>query len=144
MGDVSQRTHRPHFIPWPSPVERTERLGSPSQTGKFTGKFKKEKLMKSITLALASALTAVVGLAAADLGQARAADTEKCFGISLAGENECAAGPGTTCAATSTVDYQGNAWKLVPKGTCETITLTTKDGRQISGSVTPLNRDLPS
>jgi uncharacterized membrane protein len=88
MGDVSQRTHRPHFIPWPSPVERTECLGSPSQTGTFTGKFKKEKLMKSITLALASALTAVVGLAAADLGQARAADTEKCFGISLAGENE--------------------------------------------------------
>jgi hypothetical protein len=60
----------------------------PRKRATFTGKFKKEKLMKSITLALASALTAVVGLAAADLGQARAADTEKCFGISLAGENE--------------------------------------------------------
>jgi uncharacterized membrane protein len=109
-----------------------------------SAKLKKEKLMKSITCALASALTAVVALAAGDLQQARAADSEKCFGIALAGENECAAGPGTTCAATSTVDYQGNAWKLVPKGTCETITLTTKDGRQVSGSLMPLTRDLPS
>jgi len=100
--------------------------------------------MKSMTLALASALTAAVGLAAADLDQARAADMEKCFGIALAGQNECAAGPGTTCAASSTVDYQGNAWKLVPKGTCESITLSTKDGRQIGGSLMALDRDLPS
>lgn len=44
---------------------------------------------------------------------------EKCFGISLAGQNDCAAGPGTSCAGTSTVDYQGNAWKYVPQGECE-------------------------
>ena len=50
---------------------------------------------------------------------AAAQDKEKCFGVSLAGENDCAAGPGTTCAGTSTVDYQGNAWTLVPAGTCE-------------------------
>ena len=37
------------------------------------------------------------------------------------GPNDCAAGPGTTCAGTSKVDYQGNAWKLVPKGTCTTM-----------------------
>jgi len=47
---------------------------------------------------------------------------EKCYGVSMAGKNDCAAGPGTTCAGTSKVDYQGNAWKLVPKGTCTTIT----------------------
>lgn len=46
---------------------------------------------------------------------------EKCFGVSLAGYNDCAAGPGTSCAGTSKRDYQGNAWKLVPKGTCTTM-----------------------
>ncbi len=44
---------------------------------------------------------------------------EKCFGVSLAGKNDCAAGPGTTCAGTSKVDYQGNAWTLVPAGLCD-------------------------
>jgi len=47
------------------------------------------------------------------------AGKEKCYGISKAGQNDCAAGPGTSCAGTSKVDYQSNAWKLVPKGTCE-------------------------
>lgn len=46
---------------------------------------------------------------------------EKCFGVALAGKNDCAAGPGTTCAGTSKVDYQGNAWKQVPTGTCTTF-----------------------
>lgn len=46
---------------------------------------------------------------------------EHCYGVALAGENDCAAGPGTTCAGTSTVDYQGNAWTSVPAGTCESI-----------------------
>jgi len=49
------------------------------------------------------------------------AGKEKCYGVSLAGQNDCAAGPGTSCAGTSKRDYQGNAWKLVPKGTCEDI-----------------------
>ncbi|MEO5738701.1 MAG: DUF2282 domain-containing protein [Variovorax sp.] len=46
---------------------------------------------------------------------------EKCYGVSMAGKNDCAAGPGTTCAGTSKMDYQGNAWKNVPTGTCATI-----------------------
>ena len=46
---------------------------------------------------------------------------EKCYGVSLAGKNDCAAGPGTTCAGTAKVDYQGNAWKYVPAGTCTSI-----------------------
>jgi uncharacterized membrane protein len=46
---------------------------------------------------------------------------ERCYGVSLAGENDCAAGPGTSCAGTSTEDYQGNAWSYVPEGTCEDI-----------------------
>ena len=50
------------------------------------------------------------------------ADTEKCYGVSKAGKNDCAAGPGTTCAGTSKVDDQGNAWSLVLKGNCEKLT----------------------
>lgn len=46
---------------------------------------------------------------------------DKCYGVSMAGQNDCAAGPGTTCAGTSKVDYQGNAWKYVTKGTCTTM-----------------------
>lgn len=58
---------------------------------------------------------------------------EKCYGVSMAGKNDCAAGPGTTCAGTSKVDYQGNAWKNVPAGTCATI--KTPKGM---GSLTPI------
>ena len=47
-----------------------------------------------------------------------ATEMEKCYGVALAGKNDCAAGPGTTCAGTSKTDYQGNAWKQVAKGTC--------------------------
>ena len=46
---------------------------------------------------------------------------EKCYGVAMAGKNDCAAGAGTTCAGTSKMDYQGNAWKNVPAGTCATI-----------------------
>jgi len=48
-------------------------------------------------------------------------DFEHCFGIALAGENDCAAGAGTSCEGTSTTDYQGNAWALSPVGTCTSI-----------------------
>ena len=60
---------------------------------------------------------------------------EKCYGVSLAGENDCAAGPGTSCAGTSTRDYQGNAWTYVDKGTCTSI--ETPKGK---GSLTPIDR----
>ena len=54
-------------------------------------------------------------------GAAISGRKDKCFGISLAGENDCAAGPGTSCQGTSTMDFQGNAWTFAPKGTCELI-----------------------
>jgi uncharacterized membrane protein len=74
-----------------------------------------------------------------------AQDMEKCYGVSLAGENDCAAGPGTTCAGTSTVDYQGNAWTLVPAGTCATVELPAgEDGMARMGSLEPLTRDVPA
>ena len=67
-------------------------------------------------VALALALgAAFIALPAA----AQPADKEKCFGVALKAKNDCAAGAGTSCAGTSTVDYQTNAWSLVPKGTCE-------------------------
>ena len=53
--------------------------------------------------------------------KAKMADKEKCYGVAKAGKNDCAAGPGTTCAGTSKVDFQGNAWSLVAKGSCTSI-----------------------
>lgn len=69
-----------------------------------------------------SGVAAALGLAAATLQTANAQDgMEKCYGVSLAGKNDCKAGPGTSCAGTSKIDYQSNAWKLVPEGTCLSI-----------------------
>ncbi len=98
--------------------------------------------MSNKSAILASALIAAGSLAAGV--PAHAEDMVKCYGISLAGANDCAAGPGTTCAGTSTIDYQGNAWKLIPAGTCETTTITTADGREVAGSLDELDRDIPS
>ncbi len=75
----------------------------------------------------ASAALAAIAMAAVSTA-ALAANTpaakpakEKCYGVAKAGKNDCSAGPGTSCAGTSTRDYQGNAWKLVKAGTCLTI-----------------------
>ena len=77
----------------------------------------------ALSLALASALTAALASLPASADEST---KEKCYGVSMKGMNDCAAGPGTTCAATSRTDYQGNAWRLVPKGTC--IGITTPPG----------------
>lgn len=98
--------------------------------------------MSNTTKALAAAASVAAALTA---HAAAAQETEKCFGVSLAGENDCAAGPGTTCAGTSTIDYQGNAWTLVPAGTCEDLTITdAADGFERTGSLEELDRDLPA
>ncbi|MEC9344340.1 MAG: DUF2282 domain-containing protein [Pseudomonadota bacterium] len=104
---------------------------------------------KTTATLVAGALTAAVSMAAATT-PAFAADV-KCFGVAMAGQNDCAAGAGTTCAGTSKVDYQGNSWSLVKEGTCETsmpvhaksgMTIELPDGRM--GSLEPLERDMPS
>lgn len=88
--------------------------------------------------------TAVAAALAGFTSQAAAQEQEKCFGVSMAGANDCAAGPGTTCAGTSAVDYQGNAWTYVAKGTCTTMMLPkTADGQERMGSLEALERDLP-
>jgi uncharacterized membrane protein len=89
------------------------------------------------TIAVAGAFAAAV--ATLNDAPASAAEMEKCYGVAKKGENDCAAGKGTTCAGTSTVDYQGNAWKLVPKGTCKSIELPGDR----KGSLTALDRDVP-
>jgi len=54
-------------------------------------------------------------------GAAISGRKDKCFGIALTAENDCAAGPGTSCQGTSTSDFQANAWTYAPKGSCELI-----------------------
>ncbi|MFL9827420.1 DUF2282 domain-containing protein [Rhodoplanes sp. SY1] len=74
----------------------------------------------ALAAVLAGSLAAALSLAATPAA-AQGSDKEKCYGVALKGQNDCAAGPGTTCAGTSKVDYQGNAWKYVAKGTCTTM-----------------------
>lgn len=72
----------------------------------------------ALALALAAAFSALPAAA-------QQADKEKCYGVALKGKNDCAAGAGTTCAGTSKMDHQGNAWSYVPKGTCEKMVSKT-------------------
>lgn len=81
------------------------------------GKMSKEEMMKMRQMTAA---------------QVKSGKMEKCYGVALKGKNDCYAGAGTTCAGTSTTDYQGNAFKLEPKGTCTSV--TTPKG---NGSLTP-------
>lgn len=92
----------------------------------------KTSIARMAGLALAASATAAV---VATPAAAQKQEMEKCYGVAKAGKNDCAAGPGTSCAGTSTRDYQGNAWKLVAKGTCTKI--ETPKGK---GSLTPIKR----
>ncbi|AHM02697.1 Putative signal peptide protein [Roseibacterium elongatum DSM 19469] len=111
--------------------------------------------MTNVTKSIALLGAATAAVSAYATTEATAQANEKCFGVSLAGENSCAAGPGTTCAGSSTVDYQGNAWTLVPAGTCNDMDLP--DGRMgvteaqlqewgqesMQADYEGINRDLP-
>ncbi|OSJ33817.1 DUF2282 domain-containing protein (plasmid) [Bradyrhizobium lupini] len=77
-------------------------------------------LAGAVSTALAT-VAAAAPLSKAEADAAIAAKKEKCFGVALKGQNDCAAGPGTTCQGTSTVDFQSNAWKYVRGGTCTNI-----------------------
>jgi uncharacterized membrane protein len=92
--------------------------------------------MNSRTIAVTAATLAALASGAAlaqDKGASIKGEKERCYGVALAGKNDCAAGPGTTCAGTSKMDYQGNAWKYVAKGTC--TSMKTPGGM---GSLKPL------
>ena len=100
-------------------------------------------MSKKLTTAALVAGAVAVAAAGIPADSAVAQEKEKCYGISLAGKNDCKAGPGTTCAGSSTIDYQGNAWTLVPKGSCEGLAWdkVLPEGRK--GSLTELKRDNP-
>lgn len=92
---------------------------------------------KGSALALAGALAAMLGTTT--LSQSvQAEEFEQCYGISKAGENDCAAEGNNSCAGTSKVDFDGLAWKQVAKGTCTTMTVTLPDGTTRAGSLTPI------
>lgn len=82
-------------------------------------------MFKTSVLTAAGALVALAAVAATPASAKGTSD--KCYGVSLAGKNDCAAGPGTTCAGTSKVDYQGNAWKHIKASDCQ----------KLGGSLTP-------
>jgi len=94
--------------------------------------------MKIGTIAIVSSATVLASLTAAVAHAGPVAPQpgkDKCYGISLAGKNDCKAGAGTTCAGTSRKNYQGDAWKYVARGTCSSI--KTPKG---NGSLSPINR----
>jgi uncharacterized membrane protein len=89
-------------------------------------------LASAVAMAMAS-VAKTQPLSKAEGDAAMAAHKEKCYGVALKGQNDCAAGPGTTCQGTSTADFQGNAWKFVRGGTCASIAVP--GGKR--GSLTP-------
>lgn len=86
-------------------------------------------------LALTAGIAAGLATSPVAASGSKASAKEKCYGVSKAGKNDCAAGPGTSCAGTSTRDWQGNAWKYVNKGTC--VKIKTPKG---NGSLKPVKR----
>jgi uncharacterized membrane protein len=90
-----------------------------------TGHFKERSPMNIRNFALVAAVSAFASGAGLASPVKPQPNKDKCFGISKAGHNDCAAGAGTTCAGTSKRDYQGNAWKYVAKGTCTAIKTPT-------------------
>jgi uncharacterized membrane protein len=70
--------------------------------------------------ALALVIGAAVSVASGVVHAKEDSNKEKCYGVSLKGKNDCG-GKGVSCAGTSKKDYEGEAWKYVAKGTCETM-----------------------
>jgi uncharacterized membrane protein len=94
--------------------------------------------MTSTRTALLSAVAALAGVSA--MAQPTFADDakEKCYGISAAGKNDCAATGNNSCAGTAKGDFEKGAWKYVPAGTCTTTSVTLPDGSKRNGSLEPV------
>jgi uncharacterized membrane protein len=89
--------------------------------------------MKTLAkIAAATALTAFAATSGLAGPVAPQPGKDKCFGISLAGKNDCKAGAGTTCAGTSHKNYQGDAWKYVARGTCASIKTPKGNGSLVA------------
>ena len=89
--------------------------------------------MKTLSLTAVALAFASMASGAMAAEKMDAPAMEKCYGVAMAGKNDCKAGAGTTCAGTAKTDYQTNAWKNVPAGTCTSI--KTPHGM---GSLTPM------
>lgn len=87
------------------------------------------KLALSGALAAALTLGVVSESAAAD----KKVKKEKCYGVSLAGQNDCSNLAGThSCAGQSTVDNDIGEWRLVNKGSCKILKgYTRKEAREL-------------
>jgi uncharacterized membrane protein len=83
------------------------------------------EMKKQTSIVLAMALGSVLVSASTTAFAADKSGMEKCFGVALKGKNDCKAGAGTTCAGTAKADYRGDAFKLVPAGTCVTTSSPT-------------------
>ena len=115
------------------------RIHMPNSSKHTTASFASRSLK---TAAITAAAVSAIGMTESAVAQS---SHERCYGVSLAGKNSCKAGPGTSCSGTSTVDYQGNAWTLVPAGTCLDQELPAMaDGTPRTGSFVSLQRDLPN
>lgn len=91
---------------------------------------------RTVSLAIAGSLLTALAMSAAP---ASADDAkEKCFGISMAGKNDCASAGNNSCAGQTKTDYEKSAWRAVPKGTCETTMVKLPDGTEQAGTLTPM------
>ncbi len=77
---------------------------------------------------LIAATGAIAGTLALTAPATQAAGAmEKCYGVAAAGKNDCATAS-SSCAGTSKMDNQGDAFVAVPKGLCDKLA---------GGSLTP-------
>ena len=90
------------------------------------------------TATLAAAVAAAALMSSGANAQTANTDKEKCYGISMAGKNDCAATGNNSCAGQSKVDYDTKAWKSVAKGSCVTMEVTLKDGKKRKGTLTAM------
>jgi uncharacterized membrane protein len=71
---------------------------------------------------IATAALSVALASVATIPVAHAAGKEKCYGVALAGQNDCGNLAGThSCAGQAKVDNDPGEWKLVAKGTCKEV-----------------------
>ena len=78
------------------------------------------RFVVSSALASAMALGLVASAGAASHAMSDGKGKEKCYGISKAGQNDCANLAGThSCAGQSKEDMSHVDWKYVAKGTCK-------------------------
>jgi len=90
--------------------------------------------MKTSHLLIASAVAAALTLPYASPSQAGPApkpkfQSEKCFGIAKAGQNDCQTA-NSSCAGTSKRDQQGDAWIYMPTGACDKVVGGSKEPKR--------------